>query len=196
MNRICTIPFSGFYESTHSETLDYTLEQICSDENGDVDDAKHDAACDEIDWRKVHLAYAQEYAENLISECGIQGAAFVKLDSPREYNFRSDEIDISIPLAELQRMRGAVDDATLRAMVADRLAPRSGFAPFYSDDLDDWGNIDEWEAPQLSILVECYCDMYCDAETRDCWLVDDCNGAITAMIENALPADVLGVIYA
>ena len=81
-------------------------------------------------------------------------------------------------------------------MVADRLAPRSGFAPFYSDDLDDWGELDEWEAPQLSILVECYCNMYCDRETRDLWLVDDCNGAITAMIENALPVDVLGMIYA
>ncbi len=196
MNRTCTIPFSGFYESNHDAMLDYTIEQICSDENGDIDDAKHDAAWRAIDWRKVHLAYAQEYAANLISECGIQGAAFVKLDSPREYNFRSDEIDVSIPLAELQRMRGEVDDATLRAMVADRLAPRSGFAPFYSDDLDDWGELDEWEAPQLSILVECYCDMYVKAWERDYEMVDDCNGAITAMVENALPADVLGMIYA
>lgn len=196
MSRICTIPFSGFYESHHDAALDYTLEQICSDENGDVDDAKHDAAWRAIDWRKVHLAYAQEYAANLISECGIQGAAFVKLDSPREYNFRSDEIDVSIPLSELHRMRSEVDDATLRAMVADRLAPRSGFSPFYSDNLDDWGDIDEWEAPQLSILVECYCNLYADEWERDCETVDDCNGAITAMIEGALPADILGAIYA
>lgn len=196
MNIICTIPFSGFYESNHDATLDYTLEQVCNDQNGDVDEGKLGTAWHAIDWRKARLAYAQAYAEALFNECGIQGAAFVRLDSPREYNFRSDEIDVSIPLAELQRMRAEVGDVELRAMVANRLALRDGFAPFYSNDLDDWGDIENWDAPQVSILVECYCDMHCDAETREYWLMDDCNGEITRMIEDALPAEVLGAIYA
>jgi hypothetical protein len=192
--RICTIPFSGFYESIHDANIDSALEIMVSDDSGEPDTERLNAAYAAIDWRKVHLAYAQEYASTLADECAATWQ-FVKLVSPREYNFRTDEIDVSISMAELQRMMALVDRAPLAALVAERLAPRSGFAPFYSDDLEDWGDLAEWDAPQLSLLVEAYCDTYETAEHRDCWILDDCNGGITGMLEDAMPEDAIAALY-
>jgi len=191
----CTIPFSGFYESSHDSQLDDTLSQMFSDESGEpIDDIVSDAF-DSIDWRIVHLAYAQAYCSALADECEATWK-YVKLDSPREYNFRSDEIDVEIASDELQRMYSAVDKVDLAAMIERRLAPRSGFIPFYSNDVTQWGQLSKWESAQISLLVECYCNQYCDAESRAWELIDDCNGQITAMLESAIPADKLQSLYA
>jgi hypothetical protein len=192
--RICSIPFSGFYSSYHDAQLDDALSLICSDDCGEIDDARWNVAYDAIDWRKVHLAYAQEYTARMLSECGIK-AKFKHLDSPREYNFRTDEIDIEISLSELQRIYAECDKSQLNILVADRLKARSGFCPFYSDDLADWSDLEEWESPQLSLLIECYCDANCDAETRDLYLMDDCNGDLTIILEQAMPQEALSFVY-
>lgn len=193
-SRITSIPFSGFYNSWHDSALDDALTIMCSDENGDIIDSRYSLATNAIDWRIAHLAYAQLYCERLATACNATWQ-FAKLDSPRFDNYRTDEIDVTIDLPELQRMHDAIDPVAFAALVQERLAPRSGFIPFYSADLSEWGNLSEWESPQLSLLVEAYCDMYETAESRDCWLVDDSNGDITRCIESAIPADALNKIY-
>lgn len=193
-NRTTTIPFSGFYESAHDSQLDRALEQMFPDDEGTPLDDTTSRAWNAIDWRVVHLAYAQHYSEALADACDVKWQ-FAKLDSPREYNFRSDEIDVTIDLAELVRMQAAVDPAELAALVAKRCTSRDGFISFYSADLGDWPPLADWEAPQLALLVECYCEQFTTDEERAWELVDDCNGEITAMIEAAIPAATLTALY-
>lgn len=188
--RTTTIPFSGFYESSHDSNLDSALEQAFADENGEPVDDVQAKALDAIDWRKVHLAYAQAYCSNLADTCEAKWQ-FARLDSPREYNFRSDEIDVTIELAECERMLAHIERDTLAALIEERCTSRDGFSSYYSPDLGDWGPLADWEAPQLALLVECYCDTHTTAEERDWEMVDDCNGEITAMLEQAIPSDTL-----
>ena len=187
--RIASLPFSGFYNSVHDANLDRELEQMFADDNGEPFWGLIDRAHGDCRWHSVHVAYAKAYTEKLCEECDIKGAKIHSLDRPREYNFRSDEIDVTFPLAELRRMLAHVERETLRKRVAERLKPRSGFIPFYSDNLEAWGDLETWEAPQLSILVEVYCDEFTTREQRDCWLMDDFsgNGHLTSWIENATP---------
>ena len=193
--RTTSIPFSGFYESAHDAQLDRALESAFSDENGNPIASILSDAFDCVDWRVAHLAYAQLYCEALADACEAKWT-FAKLDSPREYNFRSDEIDVTLTLAELQRMRAHVETATLAALVADRCTSRDGFCSFYSADLGDWGELEEWDAPQLALLVECYCNAYVPADERAWELVDDCNGELTAIIESAISKEKLTALYA
>lgn len=190
----CTIPFSGFYESSHDGALDSALEQMFSDDSGDTDESILSDAMDSVDWRIVHLAYAQSYCSALADECNAKWE-FVKMDSPREYNFRSDEIDVTIETAELWRIYNETDKQSLAVLIKKRLAPRSGFIPYYCNDVSQWGALDTWEAPQIGLLIESYCNEHCDIDARNWDLVDDCNGAITAMLESAMPADKLHSLY-
>lgn len=192
--RTASIPFSGFYESAHDGQLDSTLEQMFSDDRGDPIADLQERAFNAIDWRAAHLAYAQHYCEALADACEAEWQ-FAKLDSPREYNFRSDEIDVTLDLAELVRMRELVNPDDLALLVAKRCTSRDGFSSFYSPELAEWGALAEWEAPQLALLVECYCEQFTSADDRAWELVGDGNGELTAMIESAIPADVLTSLY-
>jgi len=185
--RTAPIPFAGFYNSWHDENLSESFNSFCVNDSGEIDQAQWDRLERNMQWGAAFLAYAQLYCERLADETGATWQ-FARLDSPREYNFRSDEIDVIVSLAELQRMRDAVEPAALQALAADRLTARSGFIPFYSSQVDDWGTLEDWDSPLLGLLIECYCDaMGQDRESRDCWLVDGCNGRVTACIEAGLP---------
>lgn len=190
-----TIPFSGFYCSTHETALDSALEQMFSDDSGYPIDSILQKAQNCIDWRVAHLAYAQLYANNLSDETGITWK-FAKLDSPRFYNYRNDEIEVEITETELRRIFDECDKQSLAAIVSERLKPRSGFVPFYSDKLADWPDtLEQWETVQLSLLMESYCDEYVDSEARDYYMIDDSNGELTAVLESSIPADMLESLY-
>jgi hypothetical protein len=183
--RTAIIPFSGFYESTHDAALDDALHSMFQDDCGDATPA-YDIASDAIDWRAAHIAYARLYADWLASECNATWQ-FDEMNSPRFYNYETDQIRATITLAELQRMQSSIDRADWLALCEERLTARSGFIPFYSSNPDTWGELHEWEAPQLGLLVECYCNAYCDEQHRAWELVDDCNGDVSRCIESAIP---------
>ena len=191
-NRTASIPFTGFYDSWHDSALDDSLSQMFQDDSGDTTPA-YDIAYDAIDWRAAHLAYAQKYCINLALEIGATWQ-FANLDSPRFYNYRSDEIDVTLALSELQLMRDHIlseCEPDWITLCSDRLTARDGFIPFYSSNPYTWGTLDDWEAPQLSLLIECYVmarlgEYHSDVQW---WLNYECNGDVTRCIESAIPSD-------
>ena len=167
------VPCSGFYHYCHNALIDTSLENLFLDDCGNVSNwEEYNAAFDRTNWRLVNERYAQAYAEALADECNLSGLTFKRIISPREYNFSTDEIICDIPADTLRRMYTHVGKAGLAALVAERLKPCDGFIPFYSDDLANWGPFNEWEAPQIDLLVEAYCNDYCDAEWRDCYAME------------------------
>lgn len=186
--RVARIPFSGFYYSSHDGKLDEALLLMFGDDECEPTPA-HEIAFDAVEWREVWLAYAQEYVSNLADECDANWQ-FTRLVSPREYNFATDEIDVEISLKELRRMYRELTAhgwQSFRNLVSERLAPRDGFIPFYSNVVEKWGALDEWESPQISLMVESYCNLHCSDEWRAWDCVDDCNGEVSQMIESAIP---------
>lgn len=181
------IPFSGFYNSWHDAALDDALEQAFSDDSGTLDQDAHDAAFDRINWQSVHRAYVAEYARVLSNECAMPGLTFNRLVSPREYNFFTDEIICDLPADTLADIYQRSDKPALAALVAERLEARSGFIPFYSDDLEQWGPFTEWEAPQIDLLIESWCNEWESAEWRDCSAMESaqCNGMYDSWLSAA-----------
>jgi hypothetical protein len=150
------IPFSGFYESIHSDNIDDVEERLCSDDHGEVDStAAHELymACD---YRKVFLHYAQEYAHDFAIFSEVPSLKFVALDSPREYNFRTDEIICEISEADVLKMFDTTPREELVDCATARHTSRDGFSSFYDPDISTWGDPLEWDQVQLTTLMQAY----------------------------------------
>jgi hypothetical protein len=150
-----TIPFAGFYESTHNVLLDDALEQMFSDRGTgcQINDDLVNYAQDAIDWRKVFIDYAKDYLENFDLWLGLD-LEITALESPREYNFVSDRIIATIPEASLLKAYTKVDKGVLIDVAKRRHTSYDGFYSFYNPDVSVWGSVTEWDLNQIGTLLQ------------------------------------------
>jgi hypothetical protein len=137
--------FPGFYHSDLSALIDWEDEQ--REENGTPAIS---------DYKAAFLALSQVWIEALNDELGT-AFEFAELWSPREYNFDTDKLYVTITPTDVEKLRQYHGSAELGRIIAEELKPRSGFAPFYSDDPtdDEWTQpIEDWDEPQLSLLIQ------------------------------------------
>jgi hypothetical protein len=154
-----TIPFSGFYESVHLDAIDSIVGDMRSDGAGT------EALRDVIPYGDVFDLYAQHYVRALsdaLLDCGYKaiGASlrYVKVVSPREYNFRTDKIVCGIPKVVLRRL--LVDLDVMRCFKSEceaQLQSRGGFHSFYDTDYTTWGDLSDWDSNQCSVLFAGLC---------------------------------------
>jgi len=155
---ITTIPFSGFYESSHSYELDRALEDMVSDSSGchPVSDRLAEEIWDGLDWSVAMHEYAREYAEYfaiwLGGEYGIK-LKYESMSSPREYNFTTDRIFCEISQRDVRKLLKAVKRENLVAAAKQRFTSYDGFLSFYSADVDSWGNVVNWDHNQIGTLI-------------------------------------------
>jgi hypothetical protein len=193
--RTIGIPFSGFYESIHSDNIDHTEEQMFSDDDGEVNsEAAHEfyMACD---YHKVHHRYAQEYAADFAAHAELASLKFMALDSPREYNFRTDEIICEIGEADMLKMFDSTPREALVECATARHTSRDGFSSFYDPDISTWGDVLEWDQVQLTTLMQAYMEYehswyskgyseqniiedWSGSGSIDNWLCDACDSAV------------------
>ncbi len=150
------LPFAGFYGSQHDAELDYAMEAMFSNDQGDLNPGLIDRVRGTCHWHVVHLAYAKEFAESYCEEVGIRLTRFESLDSPRFYNFETDRLFIELPWEEVQRLRCETSTASLDRVASERHRSRSGFISFYSPDWRTWGEVACWDHNQLQTLIEGY----------------------------------------
>lgn len=175
---ICAIPFSGFYESLHDRELDTTLERMFEvDGSGnEINQYLLNMARDCVDWREVHKAYASEYAENFAHEFDIPGMTFESLRCPREYNFETDRIYCEVPPMAIARIFAETRRETLDSVAAEMFTSRSGFSSFYSPDVSNWGNLEQWDHNQYLALICAWVLQKRDGEKFDQWAEHDLMG--------------------
>jgi hypothetical protein len=158
------IPFMGFYESVHDQVIDAAINQICEkQDNGDTNDGLVWYLSSYINFNGVFTDYARDYVDNFSNELNIKGLKFIKLDSPREYNFTTDKILCECSDNEFYSMFRAVKGELLESICRENLTSRSGFASFYNPDYTTWGNWKTWDNNQLSQVIEAYVQ-YMDIE--------------------------------
>ena len=186
--RTVQIPFSGFYESIHSDNIDGVEAQMFSDDYGDVDStAAHEfyMACE---YHKVFLKYAQEYAADFAIYIDMPDLKFLALDSPREYNFETDVIVCEIAEADVLKMFDATPREVLTACAKERHTPCSGFDSYYIPDFSTWGDPLEWDQVQLTTLMMAYVEhehaWYSGQQAIESEIVEDWNGS--GIIDNWL----------
>ncbi len=153
---LTTLPFAGFYGSQHDAELDYAMEAMFSNDQGDPNPGLTERVCDACHWSGVHRAYAKEFAETFCEEAGIHLTRFESMDSPKFYNFETDRLFVELPLEEAQRLMRETSTDSLDQVAGERHTSRSGFISFYSPDWRSWGDVGRWDHNQLQTLVEAY----------------------------------------
>lgn len=147
------IDFQGFYESIHSEEIDYTCEQMFQDDNGE-------SLTSEEFYEKFHYtqkmldsyckAYVKKLKQYLEEECDLDlpSMEFEELKSPKFYNFETDKIYITVDEADVKKIQARCQEnqEDLVKVIGELFTPRSGFIPFYSNDPDEWNAMIQ-EAP-------------------------------------------------
>lgn len=154
---ITTIPFSGFYYTLHESALDNAVEQMFSDRDTGCNPYTGliDRAQCECRWHGVMQDYAKEYAEQFAREFEID-MTFESLQSPKFYNFTTDRIFCNISEAEVARLFSETPEDVLTETAAEMFTSRDGFSSFYSPNVEEWGDIAEWDHNQIGCLVDAY----------------------------------------
>lgn len=172
---LATIPFSGFYESMHSQMLDDELEQMTQDDHGNQwqrtgEDGEPEypgaKLWQHVQWPLAFAAYAKLYTEQFDSyfsqETGIKlRLEFDELSSPREYNFTTDRIFVGLPKRAVRDLWRKVDKRKLDELIRAKFTSYDGFNSFYPNSLASWGetwrDVTTWDHNQIGTLIECVC---------------------------------------
>jgi len=152
-----SIPFSGFYESIHSQELDNTINQMFSDDSGNAYESLSMLANDAVNWQGVFIAYSQAYVKSFALAFQLKTLKFQELSSPREYNFTTDRIFCTLDVEEVKEIFSKVGKEKLDEKIHERFTSRSGFISFYRNSLEDWPeDVADWDANQVGTLIEVY----------------------------------------
>jgi hypothetical protein len=113
------LDFGGFYESIHTEYIDNHIEDL-------------NINWEYINYKKTYENYAKCFVDYLNFSLN-QKLKYVKLDSPKYYNFRNDKIIVSIEEIDkynlIQQYR---NDDQFVEWVNEASASRDGFTSFCS----------------------------------------------------------------
>lgn len=182
---LCNIPFSGFYDSLWSDLIDSEVESFVEYENETQKSQEYypetflpeelrvdvsEFAWEHMDYRGAYLEIAEYYAEafgrkldelatDIDSDAPPCALVFNRMDSPREYNFTTDQIDVELS-EEFVKWMFAQSEAGCHAELIKTLErrhkSRSGFCSFYSWQLSDWLKkpVLQWDYHELRSLLE------------------------------------------
>lgn len=161
---LTTIPFQGFYETRLNAALDdeeelYVEDLLTSDENqGHGPLAVADAVFFTSNYSKAFDYIAKEYAEKFAQYVLPFKLEFESMTSPREYNFTTDRIFMTISLSDFRWMFRFTHTNILADIIKETFTSRDGFASFYSNRLDDWMDkpLDMWDHNQVRTVLLAY----------------------------------------
>lgn len=126
--------FPGFYNSILSDMVDREVEYELEENEKSYDDIE-----DTLDYRKAYIEISKQWMYRFNAETGLN-LIFKEIESPREYNFSTDRLIAEISEDDLKKVVASCkENLGIFEDVLDELyTSRSGFIPFYSNDLDDW----------------------------------------------------------
>lgn len=164
-----TIPFPGFYETNLAAELDDVEEREAesivelNESHGldarEVCDALYFTCSYGIAFEYVAKAYAEAFAELVNAEAKPPFAlVYEKMDSPKEYNFTTDRVYMTLPLEDFRRMYAVTDRDILANVIRKSFTSRDGFISYYSNDAADWHEkpLEEWDHNEAGTLLRAY----------------------------------------
>jgi hypothetical protein len=129
--------FGGFYHSIHDDLVDSFV-----DRNHDFDSEQEQEIedhCDSVDYKRTYVNYCCAYVEaikNFLKENGAEvNLEFVELESPKEYNFKTDVIIVKIEEADQAKIIKFIKkdfNQELLEYVKDVTTSYDGYWAFYS----------------------------------------------------------------
>lgn len=154
--------FEGFYNSylDLSENIEVGEgEEFCMNEE----------QFDKIDWKstnnnvsKFYLEYIKDELKDFFNEIGIINLDFVKVDSPKYYNYSSDKLVCNIEvnknkfITELQKYSFEAWEQFLK----DNFTSYDGFISFYTNDPNEWTELIEEKFDTDNVIIEALLQFY------------------------------------
>lgn len=174
MKNIISLPnFGGFYgEEFTDRWIECEAEHI-RDEHPDFTDEQIDTELSEIDYSKTYTEAASlcvygvdGYRERLMETFPfVTDVTFERLDSPKYYNFRTDEIHavVEYDYITLQHHVFVEEREAFEAWLKENYSSRDGFISFVETDVQDF--IEEYKNEQqtpewskcLTVIFEFLC---------------------------------------
>lgn len=137
----------------------------------------------QYDYEKAHQEYAQAFADEVYKRLNLKSYPCT-LISPKEYNFSTDRIEITIAdhhVAQWVRRlkKNSRFQDSLKKVIENRHTSHSGFYSFYSDELQDWldKGYKDFDNNELGSLIEALLDYEGEDDISEV-VYDDlqCNG--------------------
>lgn len=206
---IALMDFHGFYESVHNDHFDDTVSSMADlSGEGEFDQAKADQLADQLHGQvsitsEMVLDYCKEYVSALRDylkeerDLELPSLKVSQVVSPREYNFGTDRIFVTLDQDDLNKLVALndKDPGPLRQLAAEELAPRSGFIPFHSADIDDWGDDPtRWDAAKLGLLLKAVTGGWEDQEVLDNHL--HWGGVVQKIVDDHLTPEAVATLNA
>ena len=179
------ISFGGFY-GYYDEYIDMAIEREIEYRTEDLsnENAEYIRSNWDMDYQTLHYAITNKYVDFYKTalndflkdnDLPVVNFDFDKLISPREYNFSNDTVEIRISEQDLITVRKLADrltnneGKTFKQYVHDRMTPCDGFIPFYSQNVNMWGDVTDWKQAQIEVLFDFVLN-YKDFEDSREWL--------------------------
>lgn len=166
---IVEVPFSGFYNSTHGQNLDYAVTLECSaDEDGDDNPEKEGFISGKVNFSKFYTDYAKAYVDNFSTLTGLK-VEFLHIKSPKEYNFETDKIICKMYMREKDKDL-LLSTPILREVLTESkkaLRPRDGFIPFYSTSPREWGDVEKMPPALWGIVLQAVANVKSDYQFEE-----------------------------
>lgn len=134
--------FSGFYNSIYNSDIDYEIDMIIEHHN---EENNTELSYSDFDFTIDYEKYSKDIAERIIDHIKeefpslINSYEFEKLVQPREYNFRTDSINIELDLDKavlLSLIAGNRDKLTEK--IKEKYTSRDGFISWHSNKYEEW----------------------------------------------------------
>lgn len=182
------LPFAGFYETMWSQAVDYEEEMLI-----DRMAEEYGVKVEPYQVTKYNTAYnyiAEKYPEYLSEILGVK-LSFNDMTSPREYNFETDRIFADIKTKDAYKLYREIGKKAVRKMARRMFTSRDGFISHYSPDIDDWGQLRNWDHNQLYCMLEVWLEEYGDE-----WefaIYEDMQEVISTAYDNAVDWEALHI---
>ena len=113
------IDFGGFYHSIHSDILDIQIDYFEIDE-------------DNVNYKETCNSYCNEFIDSLNDMLELE-LKFIKIDSPKFYNFSTDKIEAEINENDFNKLKDTyLNSNEFIDYVNENSKSRSGFISFYN----------------------------------------------------------------
>ena len=181
------IPFPGFYNTFIGEepVSAHNRYNEWREENGEE-------PLREPDWHKVNQVIVKSWVENFLRDCGMDLASLktalktVSVDSPREYNYRTDRVFVTVPAGFMADLLAKVDKKELCNVVKSHCESRSGFVSSYPSDYWKWPSIKSWDHNHAHLVLQAYMLQALDAESITDLELRYLDGFLGEVISNAV----------
>jgi len=152
--------FPGFYDSQLDNLIDREIEEEIENTGDEWDEVDKRA-----NYQAARVAICKAWVKAFAKESGV-AMEFDEISSPKEYNFTTDRVFVTITQAELDKIKEARTETlpmsntpAFKDILKKWFTSRDGFMSFYSNDSEDdeWCKpVEEWDHNQLSALLAAY----------------------------------------